>query len=113
MKKENLIRYKEKLSLLTTEEKYYTIVLAHEPDQIDYINNYDIDLYLTGHSHLWQVRLPLIGAIWTPEGAKKYYDEHYIIDETNMYVNGGLGTSGLKLRYFNKPSINMYRFYTK
>ena len=99
--------------LKTDEEEHYTIVLAHEPDQIDNISNYNIDLMLSGHSHLGQIRLPLIGAIWTPVGAKKYYDEHYIIDETNLYISGGIGTSGLKLRYFNKPSINIYRFYTK
>lgn len=96
-----------------TEEDLYTIVLAHEPDQIDEINNYDFDLMLSGHSHLGQVRLPLIGAIYTPVGSKKYYDEHYKVDNTDLYISGGIGTSTVKFRLFNKPSINLYRFYTK
>ncbi len=96
-----------------TNEDLYTIVLAHEPDQIDEIKSYRFDLVLSGHSHLGQVRLPLIGAIYTPVGSKKYYDEHYKVDNADLYINGGIGTSTIKFRFFNKPSINLYRFYTK
>lgn len=94
-------------------EDLYTIILAHEPDQIDKIKSYNFDLMLSGHSHLGQVRLPLIGAIYTPIGSKKYYDEHYKVDDADLYINGGLGTSTIEFRFFNKPSINLYRFYTK
>ena len=95
------------------EEKIYTIVLMHEPDQVDKISNYEFDLVLAGHSHLGQVRFPLIGALFTPKGSKKYFDEQYKIGNADMYINGGIGTSLLKLRFFNKPSINLYRFYTQ
>lgn len=95
-----------------TEDNLFNITLIHEPDQIDKIK-YDTNLVLAGHSHLGQVRLPLIGAIYTPVGSKKYYDEHYILKDTEMFINGGIGTSLLKVRFFCKPSINLYRFYTK
>lgn len=94
-------------------EKLYTIVLAHEPDQVDEISDYEFNLVLSGHSHLGQVRLPLIGAFYTPIGSKKYFDEHYKIGNADLYINGGIGTSLVKLRFFNKPSINLYRFYTQ
>lgn len=94
-------------------EDIYTIVLAHEPDQVDEISDYEFNLVLSGHSHLGQVRLPLIGALYTPPGSKKYFDEHYKIGNADLYINGGIGTSLIKLRFFNKPSINLYRFYTK
>lgn len=94
-------------------EKIYTVVLLHEPDQIDEIRNYDFDLALAGHSHLGQVRLPFVGALYTVDGAKKYYDEQYKIGESYMYINGGIGESLINVRFFNKPSINLYRFYTK
>lgn len=94
-------------------EKIYTIVLAHEPDQVDKISNYEFNLVLSGHSHLGQVRLPLIGALYTPVGSKKYFDEHYKIGDADLYINGGIGTSLVKVRFFNKPSINLYRFYTQ
>ena len=68
---------------------------------------------MAGHSHLGQIRLPLIGAIYTPKGSKKYYDEHYKVNNADMYINGGIGTSVIEFRLLNKPSINLYRFYTK
>lgn len=106
--------YANAFSYLNTDSNdRYTIVLAHEPDQIDEIKDYNFDLYLSGHSHLGQIRVPLIGAIYTPVGSKKYYDEHYYVNDTDMYISGGIGTSLLKLRLFNRPSINLYRFYTK
>ena len=87
----------------------YQIVLTHEPDISDKIvDNYDIDLILAGHSHNGQIRLPIIGAIYKPPGAKKYYDEHYKIDNTNLYISSGIGVSTINYRFLNKPSINFY-----
>ena len=112
--------YKEAYQYLNdTTKDYYTILLLHEPDQVEHLNdftedtNYTFDIALAGHSHLGQVRLPFIGALYTPYGSKKYYDEHYVLDNKELYISGGVGTSGLKLRFFCKPSINVYRFYTK
>lgn len=95
------------------DDTLYTIVLAHEPDQIEKISNYNFNLFLSGHSHLGQVRLPLIGSIYTPQGSKKYYDEHYKVNNADLYISGGIGTSVVKFRLLNRPSINLYRFYTK
>lgn len=91
----------------------YKILLTHEPDIIDNIETIDFDLVLSGHSHNGQVRLPFIGAIKKVELAKTYYDEHYSINNTELYISGGLGTSMAKFRFFNKPSINFYRITNK
>ena len=101
-----------------TEEKVtvpYTIVLIHEPDQIDeFKTTYsDFDVVFAGHSHAGQVRLPFIGAIITPEGAKKYYDDYYKVDDKELFVSNGIGTNTLPLRFMNKPSITLYRFYAQ
>lgn len=90
----------------------YKILLIHEPDVIDNIN-IDYDLILAGHSHNGQVRLPFIGAIKKVELAKKYYEEYYTINNKELYISGGLGTSTVKFRFFNKPSINFYRITNK
>lgn len=88
----------------------YRIMLVHEPDISDIVvDNYDVSLILAGHSHNGQVRLPIIGAIYTPPGAKKYYDEHYLIGGTDLYISSGIGVSSLNYRLFNRPSINFYR----
>ena len=91
----------------------YNIFLMHEPDNIKYIKDYKFDLILSGHSHNGQVRLPIIGKIVTPKGAKVYYDEFYKIDSSNFFISSGIGTSVLDIRLFNKPSINFYRLVNK
>lgn len=88
----------------------YKIILTHEPDITDtIIDNYNVNLILAGHSHNGQIRLPIIGAIYTPPGAKIYYDEYYKIDNTNLYISSGIGVSTVNYRLWNKPSINFYR----
>ena len=91
----------------------YKIMLMHEPDKIldfDY-NNYD--LILAGHSHNGQITIPFIGSLYKPNGSKKYYKEYYELEDTKLYISGGIGTSTLKFRLFNKPSINLYRLTSK
>lgn len=87
----------------------YKILLIHEPDYMDEINDISYNLILAGHSHNGQIRLPFIGAIYTPKGSKKYYKEYYKINDTDMYISSGLGNSVINLRLLNKPSISFYR----
>ena len=68
---------------------------------------------MAGHSHNGQVRLPFIGAIVKNQGAKKYYNEYYKIKNTDLYISGGIGTSTLPFRLFNRPNINFYRLRSK
>lgn len=93
------------------ENNYYKILITHEPDIYEKIKDKNIDLFLAGHSLNGQVRLPFIGSVYTPTGAKKYYDSKYKIDNTEIYISNGLGTSKIPYRLNNKPSINLYRFY--
>ena len=85
----------------------YKILLTHEPDIIDNTNIFD--LVLAGHSHNSQINLPIIRDFTKIDGAKKYYLPYYKVNNTNLYISGGLGTSNYKLRFLNKPSINFYR----
>lgn len=88
----------------------YKIILLHEPDFSDnVVDNYNVNLILAGHSHNGQVRLPVIGAVYTPTHAKKYYDNYYDINGTDLYISSGLGVSIVNYRLFNRPSINFYR----
>lgn len=91
----------------------YSILLVHEPDTVDNLDLNKYDLVLAGHSHGGQVRIPFIGKLYTPEGAKKYYDEYYKINNTDLYISSGLGTSMYKFRLFNRPSFNFYRITNK
>ena len=93
--------------------EYFKIALIHEGDSWEHIKDKGIDLTLAGHSHGGQVRLPFIGCILKVDGGKKYCEEHYTNNDSQLYVNFGLGETEYKIRSFNKPSINMYRLYTK
>src|SRR5574344_763028 len=95
------------------QNKYYTIFLAHEPDTLTKITNQNINLMLSGHSHNGQVRIPFYGAIYKVEGAKTYYDAKYQVNDTTLFITGGIGTSKYPLRLNDKPSFNFYRLYTK
>lgn len=88
----------------------YKVMLLHEPDiSKKIVEDYNVSLILAGHSHNGQVRLPLIGALYTPPGAKEYYDEHYVVDGANLYISSGIGVSTVNYRFWNRPSINFYR----
>ena len=88
----------------------YKIILVHEPDISDKIvKDYSVNLILSGHSHGGQIRLPIIGPIYTPPHSKKYYDDHYDINGTSLYISSGIGVSTINYRLWNRPSINFYR----
>lgn len=89
-------------------ENTYAIYITHEPDNVDKLNS-KFDLILAGHSLNGQINIPLIKQLLLPNGAKKYYKSHYIVNNTDLYISSGIGTTKFKYRLFNKPSINLYR----
>lgn len=90
----------------------YTISLIHEPDLAEDIN-YQSDLILAGHSHNGNIRIPFAKkALFKVAGAKKYDQDYYHINNSELYVSSGLGTkSGIRL--FCRPSINFFRLSNK
>lgn len=95
------------------ENEYYKIVISHKPDNFDLVSNYNPDLFLAGTSLNGQVRLPLVGSLYKFDGAKKYYDPLYNINNSSIYISNGLGNPKYNFRLFNTPSINFYRLYNK
>ena len=91
----------------------YKILLIHEPDLIDNLNNNKFDLILAGHTHNGQVRLPFLPPIILPENGQKYPGPYYKIDNSDMYISNGLGVSTIDFRLFNTPSYNIYRLTNK
>lgn len=88
----------------------FKIILSHEPDYTDTIlENYNPTLILSGHSHNGQINIPFVKTLFLPYGSKKYYDNYYHINNTDLYISSGIGESRINFRMFNKPSINFYR----
>lgn len=96
-----------------TNPDLYTIIMVHEPDYMTTLKNYKIDLVLAGHSHGGQVKLPLIGKLYTPNGAKIYYKSYYKVNDMDLYISSGIGCSTLNVRLFDRPAINYFRLANK
>lgn len=97
--------------ILEKENNYFRFIMLHQPDEYEKIKEYNFDILFAGHSHNGQIRLPLIGTIYTPIGSKKYYQEYYNLDNREIFISNGIGTSGLDVRFLSSPSINLYRIY--
>ena len=91
----------------------YRILLAHEPDTIEKVKNYNISLMLSGHSLNSSINIPFIKNNYNIKGASTYYDDEYNVGQTKLYVSSGLGTNKYHLRINSRPSISVYRLYTK
>lgn len=90
---------------------YYNITLTHKPDIIKDISN--TNLAFAGHSLGGQIKIPYLGGIKKISGASIYINDFYQINNTKLYISSGIGTQDISFRLFNKPSINLYRLYTK
>lgn len=103
----------EEIKKETTTSYKYSILVLHEPDFIDDIINLNFNLALSGHSMGGKIKLPIIGGIAKNKYSKKYYNNYYRIENTNLFISNGIGTDSLKLRFRNTPSINLYRLRNK
>jgi predicted MPP superfamily phosphohydrolase len=80
------------------------LVALHEPDFVSDLPSH-VGLMLSGHSHGGQVRLPLMGAIHTPYGARRYIEGVYQPAEVPLFVSRGIGTVGPDLRLYCPPEV--------
>ncbi|HEY7099989.1 MAG TPA: metallophosphoesterase [Terriglobales bacterium] len=88
------------------------VLLAHEPDFADEAAKHAIDLQLSGHSHGGQVRLPIIGAPFLPDLARKYPWGLYQVGPTTLYTNSGLGTIRIPVRINAPPEVTLFTLRT-
>jgi hypothetical protein len=90
-------------------EGAYTILLYHTPDLAMETASLGVDLYLAGHTHGGQIRLPLYGAVFTSSiYGKEYESGLYDLGPTTLYVSRGLGMEGLhlpRMRFLCPPEI--------
>ena len=93
------------------ENEYFTILLSHEPNTINNLNSNKVNIMFAGHSMGGLINIPFIGGIIKFEGSDNYLKGEYKVNNTYMYVNSGIGTYKYNFRWFNRPCINLYRFY--
>ena len=83
------------------------VLLYHSPELMLAAAERGIDLYLCGHTHGGQVRLPLIGPLLTASQlGRRFVMGHYTLGRTHLYVTRGIGFEGLaapRVRLFCRP----------
>ncbi len=87
------------------------ILLAHNPEIINYNYSDYFDLILSGHTHGGQIRLPLIGSIAPmPTNLGRHYDRGLfeLPNKNQLYINQGLGEAGPRARLFCPPEITLF-----
>ncbi|MEA2690679.1 MAG: uncharacterized protein QOJ16_66 [Acidobacteriota bacterium] len=87
------------------------VVLSHVPDVAPEASHRGIEVILAGHTHGGQVRLPFVGAITTRSRIGLAYDRglsQWAAPNrpgwTTLYINQGVGTSLLPLRFWCPPT---------
>jgi predicted MPP superfamily phosphohydrolase len=90
----------------------FILLLYHSPDLMPEAVELGVDLYLCGHTHGGQIRLPLFGALITSSDFWKRYEMgRYEEGSTTLYVSRGLGMEGMgapRARFLAPPEIILW-----
>lgn len=87
---------------------YFNIVLSHAPDVIDEVQDYNVDLMISGHTHGRQINLKFFDDYILPAYGKKYIDGLYGFTndrESQLFVNSGIGMTKLPYRFLSPPEL--------
>ncbi len=88
------------------------LLLMHPPDIAPEANDHGIDLYLCGHTHGGQIRLPLIGALFSSSHlGNRFIMGRYELGKTTLYTARGVGLEGLgapRARFLCPPEIVLW-----
>ena len=88
----------------------YTVLLSHSPRIVYSVSGKPFDLILSGHTHGGQVRFPFIGSIFRFDS--DFFGEYdkglFKLDSgAVLYVDSGLGTSILPVRFCDRADITL------
>jgi predicted MPP superfamily phosphohydrolase len=85
----------------------YNILLAHQPKYFPLYQEWGADLILSGHLHGGMVRLPFIGAVFSPDGElfPKYSAGQYTLQDSVLVVSRGVGIGSRGFRVLNRPEL--------
>ncbi len=88
------------------------LFLYHSPELMPEAAESGIDLYVCGHTHGGQVRLPVIGPLLTSSQlGRRYVMGLYREGRTHLYVSRGVGLEGLsapRVRFLAPPEITLF-----
>lgn len=87
------------------------VLLYHSPELMPHAVELGVELYLCGHTHGGQVRVPILGPLLTSSDlGRDYVMGHYKEEQTDLYVSTGVGLEGLsapRVRLLAPPEITL------
>jgi predicted MPP superfamily phosphohydrolase len=96
------------LALQDVPANEFTILLAHTPDLYRTAARAGVNLYLCGHTHAGQIRLPWLGALFHHAAAPRSHAcGVWRYRRMQGYTSAGAGCSGLPVRFNCPPEITL------
>ena len=90
----------------------FTVLLYHKPDLAYAARDAGVNVYLAGHTHGGQVRLPLIGALFTGSLYGKIFEAGRMqLGSMVLYISRGIGLEGAaapRVRFLCPPEIILW-----
>lgn len=88
-----------------------TLALSHSADQVYRLSQAGADAVFSGHYHAGQFQLPLLGPVLVPSRyGRRFYQGHFMIGRTHLFVSAGAGASNPPLRVYCPPDIIVVDF---
>lgn len=86
-----------------------TIILAHSPEILEDVSIGN-SLILSGHTHGGQVNIPFItDLMFSKKGNRSYKSGLFKEDSKYLYINRGVGTTFLPLRFNSFPEVTIIK----
>ncbi|MGO8673391.1 MAG: metallophosphoesterase [Capsulimonadaceae bacterium] len=107
------------LALEGVPEDVCKVLLMHSPDSVADAVCRDVDLVLSGHTHGGQIRLPLVGPLYTHSRLGLRLSSGYYAGRklrrvvgvrpgrTQLYITRGIGISGIAMRFNCRPEFTI------
>ena len=86
----------------------FKILLVHSPELIEEAEEKGVNLYLCGHTHGGQIRLPIMGPlVVNANWSRRYVQGVWQYGNVRGYTSAGVGSAVLPVRFFCPPEIGL------